>query len=109
MYMNNLKRIATPLIAVAMMTVPMMAPAQSSPQGNATENSNANVAQTQGYRDGVEAAKLDTLAKRPIDPKKSHLYVNPPVKKDARDGYRTAFTAGYQDAVSHGAVGSAGQ
>jgi hypothetical protein len=114
--MNNLKRIATPLIAVAMMTIPMMALAQSSQQGNATQNSTtkqwatppADAAQAQAYNDGIEAAKLDAAAKRPVDATKSHLYVNPPVKKDARDGYRTSFTAGYTAAVTHGSNNAGG-
>jgi hypothetical protein len=102
--MKNINRFATPLIAVAMMTVPMMALAQSSQTGNATNNTtaSADVSQTQAYRDGIEAVKLDTAAARPIDPTKSHLYVAPPVKKDAREGYRTAFVAGYQAAASQG-------
>ena len=103
--MKNINRFATPLIAVAMMTVPMMALAQSSQTGNATDNktiASADVTQTQAYRDGVEAVKLDTAANRPMDPMKSHLYVAPPVKKDAREGYRTAFVAGYQSALSQG-------
>ncbi len=34
----------------------------------------------QGFRDGIEAAKLDKAARRKIDAKSSHLYKNPPVK-----------------------------
>jgi hypothetical protein len=94
--MNKLKCIATPLIAVAMMTVPMMAQAQSSEAGNATQNYNAN---DRAYQDGVQAAKLDAAAKRPIDPAKSYLYVHPPVKGDARDKYRSEFTVAYQSAA----------
>jgi hypothetical protein len=55
----------------------------------------------QGYRDGIEAAKLDTAAKRKIDAKASHLYVHPPVKGEARDAYRSSFTEGYQTALKH--------
>ncbi len=57
--------------------------------------------QEQAYKDGMEAAKLDTLAKRKIDATESHLYKNPPssVKKDKRDSYRSAFTAGYNKAL----------
>ena len=116
--MKKLTRIATPLIAVAMMTVPMMALAQSSQQGNATQSSSTNndwttppagTAQPQAYKDGIESAKLDKLTKRAIDPTKSHMYVAPPVKKDARDAYRTSFVAGYQVAVSHGTGAQDGQ
>ena len=111
--MKKFTRIATPLMAVAIMTsVPFMALAQSSPttgnqtQNNATQDWNtppAGQAQ-QGYRDGILAAKLDTAAKRKIDAKSSHLYVHPPVKgNDAVNAYRSAFEAGYQAAVQHGA------
>ncbi len=55
----------------------------------------------QGYRDGIEAAKLDTAAKRKIDAKSSHLYVHPPVKGAARDEYRSSFVTGYEAALKH--------
>jgi len=110
--MSKLTRIATPLMAVAIMSsVPFMALAQNSQAGNQTQNSavqdwNTPPAGTeqaqQGFRDGIEAAKLDKLANRPISFKTSHLYVNPPVKKDARDAYRSAFQSGYQAAIAHG-------
>jgi hypothetical protein len=103
---------ATPLMAVAIMSsVPFLALAQNSQSGNQNQNTavqdwNTPPAGTeqaqQGYRDGIEAAKLDKLANRPISFKTSHLYVNPPVKKDARDAYRSAFQSGYQAAVAHG-------
>jgi hypothetical protein len=110
--MSRLTRIATPLIAVAIMTsVPFMTLAQSSPAGNQTQNTatqdwNTPPAGTeqaqQGYRDGIEAAKLDTAAKRKIDAKSSHLYLHPPVKgSDAVNAYRTAFQSGYDAAVKH--------
>jgi hypothetical protein len=112
--MSKLTRIATPLIAVAIMSsVPFMALAQNSQAGNqtqtnATQDWNTPPAGTeqaqQGYRDGIEAAKLDTLAKRKVDAKASHLYQHPPVKGDARDAYRSAFEAGYAAAVAHGAT-----
>jgi hypothetical protein len=114
--MNKLTRIATPLIAVAMMTVPMMAQAPSSPMmRNVSNNSTTTdwttpptgMAQPQAYRDGIEAAKLDRLAKRRIDATKSHLYVSPPVKKgEQREEYRQSFVAGYQAATQHGAMSS---
>jgi hypothetical protein len=111
--MKKLTRIATPLMAVAIMTsVPFMTLAQSSPttgsqtQNNATQDWNTPPAGTeqaqQGYRDGIEAAKLDTVAKRKIDAKASHLYMHPPVKgNDAVNAYRSAFEAGYNAAVKH--------
>ena len=111
--MSKLTRIATPLMAVAIMSsVPFMALAQNSQSGNQTQNSvqdwNTPPAGTeqeqQGYRDGIQAAQLDKLANRKIDAKTSHLYVNPPVKKDARDAYRNAFENGYKAAVAHGAA-----
>jgi hypothetical protein len=112
--MSKLTRIATPLIAVAIMSsAPFIALAQNSQTGNQTSTAaqewNSPPAGTeqaqQGYRDGIEAAKLDTLAKRKIDAKSSHLYVHPPVKgKDATDAYRSAFESGYQAALKHGAA-----
>jgi len=112
--MSKLTRFATPLMAVAIMSsVPFMALAQNSQTGNQTQTSavqdwNTPPAGTeqaqQGYRDGIEAAKLDKLANRPVSFKVSHLYVHPPVKSDARDAYRSAFQAGYEAAVAHGAT-----
>jgi len=110
--MSRLTRIATPLIAVAIMTsVPFMTLAQSSQAGNQTQNSATQDWNTpppgteqaqQGYRDGIEAAKLDTVAKRKIDAKSSHLYLHPPVKgADAVNAYRSAFESGYDAAVKH--------
>jgi hypothetical protein len=108
--MRNLPRIALQLVAVAMMATPMMGMAQAPQQGNQVQQStNADwrtpppgaASSQQGYRDGVVAANLDKLATRPIDPKESHLYVHPPVKKDGRDVYRSGFVAGYQAALQH--------
>jgi hypothetical protein len=112
--MSKLTRIATPLIAVAIMSsVPFMTLAQNSQAGNQTQNSTTQTEDwntpppgteqaQQGYRDGIEAAKLDTAAKRKVDAKASHLYVHPPVKgNDAVAAYRSAFEAGYQAAVKH--------
>jgi hypothetical protein len=94
-----------------MTSVPFMALAQSSQAGNQTQNSATQDWNTppsgteqaqQGYRDGIEAAKLDTIAKRKVDAKASHLYVHPPVKgTDAVNAYRSAFEAGYAAAVKH--------
>jgi len=111
--MKKLTRIATPLMAVAIMSsVPFMTLAQSSPttgnqtQSNATQDWNTPPPGTeqaqQGYRDGIEAAKLDTLAKRKVDAKASHLYVHPPVKgNEAVNAYRSSFEAGYAAALKH--------
>jgi hypothetical protein len=112
---KHLTRIATPLIAVAMLSsAPFIALAQNSPSGNqpqtnATQDWNAPPPGTeqaqQGYRDGIEAAKLDTLVKRKIDAKSSHLYLHPPVKgSDAVNAYRSAFESGYAAALKHGAT-----
>ena len=112
--MSKLTRIATPLMAVAIMSsVPFMALAQNSQLGNQTQNNATQDWNTpppgteqaqQGYRDGIQAAKLDKLANRKIDAKTSHLYLNPPVKKDATDAYRSAFQSGYDAAIAHGAT-----
>jgi hypothetical protein len=111
--MSMLTRIATPLIAVAIMSsVPGITLAQNSLTGNPTSNNTkqdatapaASPQAQQAYSDGVEAAKLDTLAKRKVDAKSSHLYLHPPVKSDARDAYRASFEAGYQAALQHGAT-----
>lgn len=112
--MRKLTRIATPLMAVAIMSsVPFMALAQDSRSGNNSQNNNAAVQDwntppagteqaQQAYRDGIEAAKLDKLAKRPISAKSSHLYQHPPVKgNEAKDAYRAAFQSGYEAAVAH--------
>lgn len=108
----KLTRIATPLIAVVLMSsVPFMTLAQNSPAGNQTPTNSTQDWNTpppgteqaqQGYRDGIEAAKLDTAAKRRIDAKSSHLYLHPPVKGvDAVNAYRSAFEAGYAAQLKH--------
>ena len=110
--MSKLTRFATPLMAAAIMSsVPFMALAQNSQTQNnngsaAVQDWNTPPAGTeqaqQGFKDGIEAAKLDKLANRPISFKTSHLYQNPPVKgKDAKDAYRSAFQNGYEAAVAH--------
>jgi hypothetical protein len=110
--MKNLTRIATPLVAVAIMSsVPFMTLAQNSPAGNQPQNNATQDWNTpppgteqaqQGYRDGIMAAKLDTLAKRKIDAKSSHLYLHPPVKgDDAVNAYRSAFQSGYDAQLKH--------
>ena len=105
--MKKIIRIATPLIAVALMSGASFfayaqnnqAPAAQSQSWN-TPPAGTEQAQS-AYRDGVEAAQLDKAAKRPIDAKQSHLYVHPPVKASARDAYRASFIAGYEAAVKH--------
>jgi hypothetical protein len=107
--MKKLIRMATPIMAMALISgSPLLAHAQSTPsETSATQDADwtnppAGTEQAkQGYRDGIEAAKLDHAAKRPIDAKTSHLYVHPPVKGAARDEYRVSFAAGYEAAVKH--------
>jgi hypothetical protein len=109
--MKKLIRFATPLMAVALMSgATFFAHAQTSQtQNSAVQEWNTPPAGTeqaqQGYRDGIEAAKLDKAAKRKIDAKASHLYVHPPVKGAARDEYRSGFTSGYEAAVKHDNTG----
>ena len=105
--MKKTIRIATPLIAVALMSgASFFAHAQNNQVPTAQSQSwntpppGTEQAQS-AYRDGIEAAQLDKAAKRPIDAKQSHLYLHPPVKASARDGYRASFTAGYEVAVKH--------
>ncbi len=105
--MKKLIRIATPLMAVALLSgAPLFAQAQNNQvQNSQIQDWNTPPAGTeqaqQGYRDGIEAAKLDKAANRKIDAKSSHLYVHPPVKGTARDEYRSSFAAGYDAAVKH--------
>jgi hypothetical protein len=105
--MKKTIRIATPLIAVALMSgASFFAHAQNNQAPTAQSQSwNAPPPGTEqaqsAYRDGIEAAQLDKAAKRPIDAKQSHLYVHPPVKASARDAYRASFVAGYEAAVKH--------
>jgi len=105
--MNKTIRMATPLIAVALMSgASFFAHAQNNqapaPQSQSWNTPPAGTEQAQSaYRDGVEAAQLDKAAHRKIDAKSSHLYLHPPVKGAARDEYRTNFTAGYDAAVKH--------
>jgi len=107
--MKNIIRLATPLMAVALMSgAPLFAHAQNN-QAPTTEAQSwntppAGTEQAQSaYRDGLQAAQLDKAANRKIDAKSSHLYVHPPVKGTARDEYRSNFTAGYEAAVKHSA------
>ena len=103
--MKKTIRIATPLIAVALMSgASFFAHAQNNqaPTAQSWNTPPAGTEQAQSaYRDGVEAAQLDKAAHRKIDAKSSHLYLHPPVKGAARDEYRTNFTAGYEAAVKH--------
>jgi hypothetical protein len=105
--MNKTIRIATPLIAIALMSgASFFAYAQNNQAPTAQSQSwntpPAGTEQAQSaYRDGVEAAQLDKAAHRKIEAKSSHLYLHPPVKGAARDEYRTNFTAGYEAAVKH--------
>jgi hypothetical protein len=100
-------RIATPLMAVALMGAsPILANAQNTVSAKQeAQDWNTPPAGTeqaqQGYRDGIEAAKLDRAAKRKIDAKSSHLYQHPPVKGQAKDAYRNSFVNGYEAQVKH--------
>jgi hypothetical protein len=105
--MMKLIRIATPLMAVALMSgapsfahAQQMTETQTTTQDWTTPPAGTPEAQ-QGYRDGIQGAKLDKAAKRKIDAKSSYLYVHPPVKGAARDEYRTSFAAGYDAQVKH--------
>ena len=111
--MSRLNRIAMPLMAVAMMSsVPVAALAQNSLTRNYLDytvsvqdmRSTAGGPEKVGYRDGLDAAQLDTLARRTVFYKKSHLYVHPPVKRAARVLYRLSFQAGYEAAMAEGAA-----
>jgi outer membrane murein-binding lipoprotein Lpp len=104
----KLNRIAAPLMAVVLMSgAPIFAHAQNSQNQSSTavQDWNTPPAGTeqaqQGFRDGIEAAKLDKAAKRKIDAKSSHLYKNPPVKGAARQDYRDSFEKGYQAQLQH--------
>jgi outer membrane murein-binding lipoprotein Lpp len=106
----KLNRIATPLMAVVLMSgAPFFAHAQNSQNTTAVQDWNTPPAGTeqaqQGFRDGIEAAKLDKAAKRKIDAKSSHLYKNPPVKGAAKDDYRNSFEKGYQAQLEHDNAG----
>jgi len=109
-------RIAASLMAAALFTgassLYAQNPAQSQKQTPAQNQNNApmqewntppaGTEQAQwGYRDGIEAAKLDTLAHRPVNAKASHLYVHPPVKGAAVSDYRAGFENGYNAALKN--------
>jgi hypothetical protein len=105
--MKKTIRIATPLIAVALMSgATFFAHAQTN-QALTTQSESWNAPppgteQAQSaYRDGVEAAQLDKAAHRKIDAKSSYLYLHPKAKGAARDEYRSNFVAGYEAAVKH--------
>jgi hypothetical protein len=111
--MKKLNKLAMPLVAAALLgSAPFFALAQNAAQNNNTvvtaagqdwSSPPAGTEQAQqGYRDGIQAAKLDTLTHRTVDAKVSHLYVHPPVKgNDAVNQYRQSFVAGYNAAVAH--------
>ena len=100
-------RFATPLMAAVLMNgAALMTHAQNAPQATPAPDANTlpagNTEAQQAYQDGMLAAKLDTVAKRPIDPKMSHLYKKPPVKGPAQAAYRAAFESGYEAALKNG-------
>jgi len=103
-------RIAASLMAAALFTgassLYAQNPGQNSAQTTAAPAQEwnappAGTEQAQAWNDGVEAAKLDRLAHRPVDPKVSHLYVHPPVKGAAVAAYRTNFEQGYNAALKN--------
>ena len=111
--MKKLTQFATPLMAAVLVSGASFAAHAQNGQNNllkADVPQNASIKptaaeQSQGYRDGMEAAKLDTLTKRRIDAKASHLYVHPPVKgADMVMQYRQSFEAGYNAALTHGSA-----
>jgi hypothetical protein len=56
----------------------------------------------QGYRDGIQPAKLDTIVKRRLNANVSHLCSHPPAKgNDAVTQYCQWFEAGYSAALAH--------
>ena len=110
--MIKLTRIAMPLIAAALVSgTTLFAHArmtQDTPAQTSAAETHSWITPPPGteqaqaaYRDGVESAQLDKVAKRKIDAKASHLYVHPPVKGAAKDEYRSSFVAGYEAAVKH--------
>jgi hypothetical protein len=105
--MKKTIRMATPLIAVALMSgATFFAHAQNNQtpttQSESWNTPPAGTEQAQSaYRDGVEAAQLDKAAHRKIDAKSSYLYLHPKAKGAARDEYRSNFVAGYEAAVKH--------
>lgn len=101
--MKNIK-LATSLIAAAMIASASFTAVAAEPKApqSMTSTAGSNPEEQQAYNDGVMAAKLDKAAKRKIDATASHLYVKPPVKKDAHEAYRAAFKKGYEATVSGG-------
>ena len=105
--MTKLNRVAASLMAAALFSGASSMYAQNPQNQNSAQVQEWNTPPPgteqaqQGYRDGIEAAKLDQLAHRPVDPKVSHLYVHPPVKKDAVAEYRSSFENGYKAALTH--------
>ena len=108
--MKMMNRIVAPLIAVALFSgAQLLAQAQNPQQNNSAQEQQTDwntpppgtEQAQQGYRDGIEAAKLDKLAHRPVDPKVSHLYVHPPVKGTSVNDYRAGFEGGYKAALKY--------
>lgn len=107
----NCTRLAASFFAVALMTSPVVTLAQNAQTNKPAQDWNAapagteQAANSQGFRDGIEAAKLDAAARRTIDAKVSHLYKKPPVKKDQQDAYRSDFEKGYNAQVEKSKTG----
>jgi hypothetical protein len=104
--MKKLTRITTTLIAGVLMSgAPLFAHAQNQQPTMEAQSWNTPPPGTEqeqsAYRDGVQSAMADKMAKRKVEAKSSNLYVHPPVRKELRDKYRDNFVAGYESAVKH--------
>jgi hypothetical protein len=53
------------------------------------------------FHDGIDAARADWTANRPLDARRSMNYRRPPTQRNFRDEYRNSFTRGYQMAMQH--------
>ena len=102
----KLIRIATPLIAVALMSgASFSAYAQNNQAATAPSQSwNTPPPRTEqaqsAYRDGVAAQLTRRPSVRSTPSSLTNLY-DLPVKSSARDAYRASFVAGYEAAVKH--------
>ncbi len=53
------------------------------------------------FHDGMDAARADFFARRPMDARMSAQFRRPPTGRMFRDQYRNSFTRGYQAAMQH--------
>ncbi len=58
-------------------------------------------AQRQGYRDGIQAARMDAERHRHKDADDHQMYRHPRVERSMRDEYREGFRNGYDRAMHH--------